>query len=325
MKEAFLVTLDPILTLFICIAIGYILRKLGILPDGSGKAMATLETWVFCPALTFITMARYCTPSSLAAHAINVSFSAIGVLVAIAMAIPLGRLFVKSPSPERGVYYYALTFANSGYFGDPVVANLFGEEMLSYYKMFCLPITVVIYTWGLSILTPTGKGGGLKKLLNPPMVAMVLGIIAGLLGVGTSLPTFILGSLDSLKSCMGPVAMLLAGYTIAGYSVKSMLKKKKVYIASVLRLVVFPSVIIAVLFGLKSLVGLIPGVAIDNSVIYLALVATAAPLGLNTVVFPEAYGGDPETGAAMAMISHTLAVVSLPLMLALTSIIFGPI
>ena len=41
---------------------------------------------------------------------------------------------------------------------------------------------------------------------------------------------------------------------------------------------------------------------------------TATPMGLNTIVFPAAYGGDTETGASMAMISHTLSVVTIPLM-----------
>ena len=50
----------------------------------------------------------------------------------------------------------------------------------------------------------------------------------------------------------------------------------------------------------------------------------AMPLGLNTVVFPEAYGGNPETGASMALISHTLCIVSIPLMYALMTLLFGP-
>ena len=65
------------------------------------------------------------------------------------------------------------------------------------------------------------------------------------------------------------------------------------------------------------------GMQIGNDVLFLAFFATATPLGLNTVVFPEAYGGNPETGASMAMISHTLCVISIPLMYALMVAVFG--
>ena len=47
---------------------------------------------------------------------------------------------------------------------------------------------------------------------------------------------------------------------------------------------------------------------------FIVLIAFATPLELNTIVYPAAYGGNTKTGAAMAMISHTLSVVNLPLM-----------
>ena len=325
MLNTFTATLNPMLTLFICIAVGFIVKKAKLLPEDSGTVMAKLENWIFCPALSFSTMARFCTKDSLGTHATNILLSACGVSIAIGMAIPLACLFIKKKCPERGVYMYALAFANSGYIGDPVVLALFGEEVLSYYKLFCLPISLMIYTFGISVLVPSGngKGSAIKKILNPPTVAMFIGIAVGLSGLGAYIPTPVNSALDSLKACMGPVAMLLAGFTIASYSFVGMLKKWKVYLATGLRLFILPAIIIASLFGIKELANLIFDMNIGNNVLFLCFFATAAPLGLNTVVFPKAYGGDPETGASMAMISHTLCVLSIPLMYALMIAIFG--
>jgi predicted permease len=58
-------------------------------------------------------------------------------------------------------------------------------------------------------------------------------------------------------------------------------------------------------------------------VLFLTFFFCATPLGLNTIVFPEAYGGDPETGASMALISHLLCLVSIPLFFALMVTLFG--
>lgn len=325
MMTIFLATLTPMLTLFLCIAVGFVTAKAKILPDTASKTMAKLETWVFCPALGFTTMMRFCTVDTLATHAANLTMSAISVTLAMCIAIALSRVMVKNDPVERGVYSYALAFANSGYIGDPIVLSLFGEEILSYYKLFCLPLSILIYTWGIDVLTPksANKTSPLKRLLNAPTIAIFLGIFAGLTGVGQYLPAFVTGSLDALKSCMGPVAMLLAGVTIARYDFVSMLKNKKVYLATALRLVVIPTVLIATLFGAKTLAASLFNVTIKNDVLFLCFFATAAPLGLNTVVFPEAYGGNPETGAGMAMISHTLCVISIPLLYALMVALFG--
>lgn len=321
----FLATLTPMMTLFLCIALGFVAAKTKILPDTASKTMAKLETWVFCPALSFTTMMRFCTVDTLAIHGANLIMSTISVTLAMGIAILLSRVMVKNDVAERGVYSYALAFANSGYIGDPIVLSLFGEEGLSYYKLFCLPLSILIYTWGISVLTPKSeqKGAMLKRLLNAPTIAIFVGIFAGLTGIGQHMPAFITGALDALKACMGPVAMLLAGVTIARYDFVSMLKNKKVYLATALRLVAIPAVLIAALFGAKTLAYSLFDITMSNDVLFLCFFATAAPLGLNTVVFPEAYGGNPQTGASMAMISHTLCVISIPLLYALMVALFG--
>ncbi len=325
MLQTFLATLTPMLTLFFCIAVGFVANKTKILPETASKTMAKMETWIFCPALSFTTMIRFCTVDKISTHATNIVLGAITVAFGIAIAIPLSKVFVRQKGMERGIYAYALAFANSGYVGDPIVLALFGEEGLAYYKLFGLPITLLIYTWGISVLTPhsAGKGGAWKRLLNAPTIALLLGIAVGLSGIGKYLPTFVVSSLDTLKACMGPVAMLLAGVTIAKYDFLGMLKKKKVYVATALRLVAIPAVLIAVLVGAKTLANLLFGMDIGNEVLFLCFFATAAPLGLNTVVFPEAYGGNPETGASMAMISHTLCVISIPILYAVMVALFG--
>lgn len=321
----FLATLTPMLTLFFCIVVGFVAAKTKILPESASKTMAKLETWVFCPALSFMTMLRYCTVESLTTHGINVISASVTVVLSLAMAIPLAKLFVKENNAERGVYSYALAFANSGYVGDPIVLALFGEAALAYYKIFCLPLSLVIYTWGISVLTPKGEGKSniLRQICNAPTVAMLVGVVMGLSGLGEYVPGFVISALDSLKACMGPVGMILAGVTVARYDFLKMIKNKKVYVATALRLVVLPSILIAALYALKTLMSSAFGIAIGNDVLFLCFFSTAAPLGLNTVVFPEAYGGDPSTGASMTMISHTLCVISIPLMYALMVALFG--
>lgn len=332
MIQTFLTVLNPMLMLFLCMAIGFVLCKTKILSGDAGKVMAKLLTWVFAPALSFFTMANYCTVDNLVKGGSYLLVSAISVGIALAIAIPLSCVFIKNKSYERGVYKYALTFGNSGYVGDPLVLALFGVEGLFWYKIACLPISIVIYTWGISVLVAKKEGekhNPFKSLLNAPMIAMLIGIVVGLVGIGGTIiggegaRTFFGSTLDGLKSCYGPMAMILAGFTVARFDIKQMLKNVRVYIATALRLVILPVVILGTLYGIMLLLNLIFGMVVDTYILFMLFFAIAAPLGLNTVVFPEAYGGDPSTGASMAMISHTLCVISIPLMFALMCVVFG--
>lgn len=326
MIETFLATLTPILTLFVCIAIGFTVRKTNIVGRDAGKTVSKLVTWVFCPSLNFITMASNFTVDTLSTHGINLTLSIFGVAVALIIAIPLSKVFVKENSPERGIYAYALAFANNGYMGDPLVLMILGEQAFAFYKLFTLPINTVIYSWGMAQLVPKNaqKGSFLKNLINAPLVAMLAGMAFGITGLGAYLPEFFRNSLDTLKVCMGPGAMLVAGFTIANYPIKDMLTKGKVYVATLLRLTLIPAVVIGAVFLAKTALASILGITISNNPLYLLFFASASAIGLNTVVFPEAYGGDPKTGASMAMISHTLAVLTIPIMYALLTYLFGP-
>jgi len=49
-------------------------------------------------------------------------------------------------------------------------------------------------------------------------------------------------------------------------------------------------------------------------VLTFALIVFGTPLGLNTIVYPAAYGGDTRTGASMTMISTVFSVITIPLM-----------
>ncbi len=317
MLEIFLATMNPLLTLFTCMALGFVLRKAKILPENATKVLSRLETWVFIPALSFKTMSQYCTIELLGDNIVNVLFGCFSIAVGIVVALVLSRFFVKDKtSSELGVYQYALAVANIGYFGDSIVLALFGEAMLSYYKIFTLPINVVIYTWAITILSPRSekKQNPLIKLINAPLVAMVAGIIVGLTGFGGYIPSFLTSTLGSLSACMGPVAMMIGGLTIANYSVKEMLKNKKVYVASLLRLIVIPVAMVSLNYGIIQLLEGLFGLTISNNVLIITFFATAGPIGLNTIVFPEAYGGNPKTGAAMATISNTLCILTLPLL-----------
>ena len=312
--KTFLEVLPPMVVLFICIAIGFILRKCRILPDNANTVMSKLENWVFCPALSISTFMTRCTVENISKHYSLVLYCIGAGVIAFFIAIFLAKIFVRQDCYERNAYKYALMIGNIGFMGDPVVLGLFGQDMLFLYKLFYLPLTILIYTWGISILIPKQKTEGghdnpLKRLINAPFIALLIGSLLGLTGLGDHMPTIANNVLSTCAACMSPVAMLLTGFTIGTYSVKRMLTAKKVYVAAIFRLVVIPAVLVSLLY----LVGA------NEIVLICGFFAFATPFGLNTVVFPLAYGGDPETGASMAMISHTLCIVTIPLLFGLLS------
>ena len=313
--EIFYSTFEQTLMIFIFIAAGFFLRKTRLLPEDSHITMAKLETCIFVPALTLYTYMTKCTIKTFTRNSGLILYGFIIIFAALAMSYPLSRLFVRRSSAsselayQRNIYKYALTFGTYGFFGNFLVLGIWGEDMFYKYSLFTLFAGILCTSWGLYILIPKEHNAGMwvnlkKGLITPPIIALVTGIVLGLLNVAKYVPDFMITAFNNAGKCQGPVAMLLAGFVIGGYDFKSLLTKKKVYIVTALRLIVIPAVILLILIFLDT----------SKEIMTLALIAFATPLGLNTVVYPAAYGGDTKTGASMAMISHTLSVITIPLM-----------
>lgn len=313
--DVFFLVLNQMLLMAILIVAGYTLRKKNIVPKGAGSILSKTETFLFVPALNLINQINKCTPQTFRENSRLMLYGLVLVIVAIGLSYPLSKIFVFKTNGDpkliyrQNVYKYAMAFSNYGFMGNFLVLGVWGEDMFFKYTMFTFPLTVFCASWGLYVLIPKEKSTGLlqnlkKGLLTPPLIALVTGMILGLVGAKPFIPTFLLNALDNASKCMGPVAMVLAGIVIGEYEIKKLISNKKVYLASLFRLIIIPTV---VLMALKVL-----GTA--DEILCLALVAFACPLGLNTIVYPATYGGETETGASMAVISNILAIITLPLM-----------
>lgn len=312
--DVFGLVLNQMLMMFSFIMVGFALRKTKILPTDSDKTFSRLETYVLVPALNFFNQLNYCTVETLSSNIRLTLYGGAVFIVGLILAQPIASLFVRKVRDDvnrlyqRNIYRYAMSFSNYGFVGNFLVLGLWGQEGLFRYTLFCFIITIFCNSWGLFILIPKGGASMMQSLIKgftaPPLIALAAGCVGGLIGAKVYIPEFLMNALDSAGSCMGPVAMILAGFVIGGYEIKGLVSDKKIYLASLLRLIVIPAVM---LFALHLL-------GAEKEVMAFILVAFASPLGLNTIVYPAAYGGDTRTGAAMALISNTLGVITIPIM-----------
>jgi hypothetical protein len=132
-------------------------------------------------------------------------------------------------------------------------------------------------------------------------ICMIIGMIIGLTGL--KMPDWTMNLINTCGNCMSPVAMLLTGMTIAKIDLKRVLTDVSIYAVTIIRLALIPLVAIGVFY-------LLP---VSNTIFICAVCSVAMPLGLTTVVIPAAYGKDTTTASGMALISHFLSCIGIPL------------
>lgn len=303
--SVFVSTLNQTAFLFGFIIIGFILAGRKILPEGSAAVLSKLENTVFIPALVMGTFIENFTIERISSAWQLLVISSVIALIAVPFAIFVSKAVTKDKYIQK-IYTYGLSFSNFGFMGNAVVSSLFPDIFFEY-LIFTLPLWILIYLWGVPrlLIADSGKKQtfreSLKSFVNPMFVAMLIGMIIGLLKI--PLPAWTVSLITVSGNCMSPVAMILTGIVVSSISLKKTFTNVRIYIISIVRLIIMPLVFV----WLASFFN------IPQSIYICALCSLAMPLGLNTIVIPSALGKDTTIAAGMAIISHLLSCITIPL------------
>lgn len=310
----FLPTLNQMGFLLLLIAIGYLLTRLRAIPDDTTKALSKLENNLFIPALVLGTFMQKFTVQNFKTSGL---FLLVGLITALS-CVPLSLLatrFCSKDAYTRKIYAYGLAFSNFGFMGNTVVQALFPEIFMEY-LVFTLPLWAVAYCWGVpTLLIPREEGATislksrLKPLLNPMFIATILGMILGLIAL--PIPSFVNNTVNTLGSCMSPIAMLLTGMTVAKIDFKKILRIPSIYVITAVKLLLFPAI------------GLLLFLFVDapHAIAVCTMCVLAMPTGLSNIVIPSGYGMDTSVASGLALISHLLSCLTIPVVFMLFQLI----
>ena len=311
----FTTTLNQMTFLFLLIFFGFALTKRGLLLQTAAGILSRLENYIFIPALVLKTFIENFTVEKIGSAGSIFLISFIMILIIMPIAIWAARLCSRDRYIQN-IYTYGLAFSNFGFMGNAVVSALFPDIFFEY-LIFTLPLWIMIYIWGVPalFLSEAGQKQGMKDRLrsfvNPMFICMLVGMLIGLSGI--SLPDWVTSAASSCAGCMSPIAMLLTGITVASADLKKIFTNASIYVVSIIRLVLFPLVMMTVLYIFKP----------SESLTICSICAVAMPLGLNTIVIPSAYGKDTTVAAGMAIISHLLSCITIPVVFAVMTLVFG--
>ncbi len=295
------IILKQLSILYIFFLIGWIIGKTKKDKASHADILSVLLVNVFLPCKVFNTFSKNFTVSYISEKYVLIITSLILLVIMTVLAFFVSKLLTKNKY-EKKVYTYSFIIGNYGYLGYALIEYVFGQSVLTDFMLFVIPFVMFTYTAGYMMLT--GSDFSAKRLITPTTVTMVLGITAGLTGV--YIPEIIETTTATASACVGPLSMLLTGITLSTFAAKDLLSNKTAYAVSFIRLLVLPAVayFICKVLCLDTLLPMI-------------LMVTCMPCGLNTVVFPKIVGEDCTTGARLALITHTLSIITLPLWLSL--------
>ncbi|NMD61222.1 UNVERIFIED_ORG: hypothetical protein FNL38_102387 [Nocardia globerula] len=271
--------------IFVVIAVGFLLGRLGTLGSQGQCVLGRLVFFVATPALLFTTLASsdlsvIFSPTLAVASATAFAVGALYVVIA--------KLWLGRPLPELTIGALSASYVNSANLGIPIAVFVLGDAT------FVAPLLlfqIVVYSpIALTILDLTALRGEAEKLSlidtvtapfkNPIVLAGAAGLIVALIGWVPPRP--LMQPFELIGATSVPGALLAFGLSLYGVRVleKGSSPRRDVALASTLKIVVQP--VLAYLMA-HYLLG------IDGHQLFAIVVVSTLPTAQNVFIYASRY------------------------------------
>jgi predicted permease len=292
-------------------ALGYLLRKLGLLKEEAISGLTTLLIKAALPCSVFMALMREFSSVILVESLTVLVFSMTVNFLGFAMSIPLGH-FLKGTPKEKAIWSYIMAFSNVGFIGFPLMNTVFGGDGLIFTSMSNVSFNLMAFTLGVWIFTH-GKGDGkgeqkslgkkfLSIFLNPSLVTTLAGFIFFLFQL--RLPKVLENGVSLMAGMTSPLSMVAVGAVLARSKLSSIFSGWKHYVVLAFRLGVIPLTAFAIASPFIS----------NPPALGAVVILSGTPAASLTVVFAEEYGGDTDLGSRIIFISTILSLLTVPLL-----------
>ena len=211
--------LQQMLVLFIYMMFGFFLACKGILDERAGKTFSWMVVNVANPALIILpTINKETTLSPEQIwEALKLAVIMYVALIVIAKVI---TMFMRT-STEKNLYQMMVIFNNIAFMGFPIVAAAYGPDALLYSALFTLPFCLLIYTYGIVLITANGEKQEklkIKSIFNIGVIAVIFAL--AMLFIKPNMPEFVITATKGVSNLTGPLSMMVIGISLAGMKLK---------------------------------------------------------------------------------------------------------
>lgn len=303
-----LTAVETILSMLIIISLGFILTHKKWFSEDASKVLVKLVTQISLPLLMINTITANFDKQGLlsSSKALVIPFMAISLCYIF--SIVLSKI-MKIDKNKRGLFKSMFFNSNTIFMGLPINMALFGEKSVPFVLLYYIANTTFFWTVGIYEISKDGSEfkqrlfskENLKKILSPPLLGYLLGIIIVLLNV--TLPTFIKDTFKYLGNITTPISMIFIGITIYSINIKKIKLDKNVIGVLLGRFLIAPMLVF-----ILTLIFPIPKLMRD-----VFIIQSIMPVMTNTVIIAKSYNADCDYAAIMIGITTLACLFIIPI------------
>lgn len=291
------------LSLLIMIGSGYLVAKKKMIDDHTNSQLSEIIVKLLNPLLFFSSAANSVGLIPLRTMGLT-ALIAVGMFVIfIIVGVLLAPFFDQHPD-QRKIFQMMFIFSNLGFIGIPVVSSILGSEYVVYVTEFLLVYNLVFYTYGVAVMDGHFNMQSLKAMINPGTICSLLAIAVIVFEI--EIPEFIKTAITYLGNAASPMALILVGFTLAHSDLKKVFGEPRLYIFSLIKLLILPLLMLPLLRMVTK----------DQALISVCMVLFAMPTGNMPLMLGNQRGIDGSTCSASIILTTILCVCTVPVVVA---------
>lgn len=295
----FVLIFNQLLKMLFIMLLAVLCFRIGLVNQEGNRNLSNLLLMVVNPCVILTVYQTDYEPRL--AKGLLLSFAA--ALAAHIIGIVVARLLIPKKGNENyAIDRFAAVYSNCGFIGIPLINSVLGSEGVFYLTAYMTVFNLLAWTHGLTLLS---KKFDLKRfregLLSPMVVASLTAVI--LFFTQLRIPGVLLDSMNYVADMNTPMAMLVAGFSLAQTDLKKTFSNLRIYWVSIVKLLIVPLVVLLFLWRFP----------LDYTVAYTILIAAACPTSTTTTMLCIRFHHNYRYASEIFSFTTVLSILSIPL------------
>lgn len=297
----FLLTFEQLVKMFFIMLLAIMCYKLKLVTQEGNKSLSNLLLMVVNPCVILTVYQTDYDPTLV--HGLLLAFAA-AVAVHI-LGIAVSTLLMRpSSGDDYSIDRYNAMYSNCGFIGIPLISSVLGDSGVFFITAYMVTFNLFTFTHGVMLMEKKFSLKNLKEgFLSPMFISCIIALL--LFFARIRLPEVLVDSMNYVADMNTPLAMMIAGFSVAQTDMGKMLKKIRIYYVSAVKLILIPLLVIPILLLMN----------LPHDVSLTVLVAASCPVAATGTMLAIRYKQNYTYASETFAMSTVLSVITIPLVI----------
>ena len=304
----FILIFEQLLKMFFIMLLAFICYKIKLVDQNGNRSISNLLLMVVNPLL-IITVYQDTKYNPNMVRGLLLAFAA--ALAAHILGILISTFLIRpSSGPDCSIERFNSMYSNCGFIGIPLVNSILGSSGVFFITAYMVVFNLFTWTHGIILMEKKCSLKNMKEGILSPMFLSTLAAVA-LFFLRIRIPSVVLDSMNYVADMNTPLAMMVAGFSVAQSDLGKMLRNLRIYFISFIKLILIPVLMIAVL-KLMSL---------PSEVATTILIGAACPAATTGTMMAIRYRQNYTYSSELFATTTVLSIITIPAVVFLAEII----